>query len=123
LDDFGTGYSALSYLTRFNWDELKIDRSFIQGALCDPMNLTIIKTIKILAQEMNAKLTIEGVETHEQHELLRKIGCDTVQGYLFGPPVPLNELQPNVLRCLASTLSESNIESIPLKRRYAISIE
>jgi diguanylate cyclase (GGDEF)-like protein len=123
LDDFGTGYSALSYLTRFNWDELKIDRSFIQGALCDPMNLTIIKTIKILAQEMNAKLTIEGVETHEQYELLLKIGCDTVQGYLFGPPVPLSDLQAIVLRSLASALSENSIESIPLEHRYAISIE
>jgi EAL domain-containing protein (putative c-di-GMP-specific phosphodiesterase class I) len=124
LDDFGTGYSALCYLTRFNWDELKIDRSFIQGALCDPMNLAIIKTIKILAQDMNAKLTIEGVETQEQHELLRRIGCDTVQGYLFGPPVPLNELQSMVLHSLAPAFSDSNIESIPLEHltRYAISI-
>jgi EAL domain-containing protein (putative c-di-GMP-specific phosphodiesterase class I) len=87
------------------------------------MNLTIIKTIKILAQEMNAKLTIEGVETHEQHELLLKIGCDTVQGYLFGPPVPLSDLQAVVLRSLASALSENSIEPIPLKHRYAISIE
>jgi EAL domain-containing protein (putative c-di-GMP-specific phosphodiesterase class I) len=62
---------------------------------------------------MNAMLTIEGVETHEQHELLR-VGCDTVQGYLFGLPVPLNELQPIVLGSFAPVPSESDIESIRL---------
>ncbi|MBX2805134.1 MAG: bifunctional diguanylate cyclase/phosphodiesterase [Hyphomicrobiales bacterium] len=110
LDDFGTGYSALSYLARFNWDELKIDRSFIQGALCDPMNLTIIRTVKILAQEIDAKLTIEGVETHEQHELLRGIGCDTAQGYLFGPPVPLADLEPLLLGALTGKQTKGKDE-------------
>ena len=125
LDDFGTGYSALAYLTRFRWDELKIDRSFIKGALCDPMNLTIIKTIKMLAEEMKSKLTIEGVETEEQHELLRRIGCDAAQGYLFGAPVPLNELKPVLLRNYAAVKAGGNAETIPVigGSRYAISIE
>jgi EAL domain-containing protein (putative c-di-GMP-specific phosphodiesterase class I) len=104
LDDFGTGYSALAYLTQFRWDELKIDRSFIGRAWSDPINLTIIKAVKMLAQQMNAKLTIEGVEKLEQCNLLREIGCDMVQGYLFGPPVPLSELQPALLRHLGAAL-------------------
>jgi diguanylate cyclase (GGDEF)-like protein len=111
LDDFGTGYSALSYLTQFRWDELKIDRSFIGRAWSDPINLTIIKVIKMLAQQMNAKLTIEGVENLKQRDLLREVGCDMVQGYLFGSPVPLSELQPILLRHLAVALAGSDAEA------------
>jgi EAL domain-containing protein (putative c-di-GMP-specific phosphodiesterase class I) len=113
LDDFGTGYSALAYLTQFNWDELKIDRSFIGRAWSDPINVAIIKAIKMLAQQMNAKITVEGVEYIEQCELLREIGCDTAQGYLFGAPVPLNELQPFLLRNLAAALAASNPTATP----------
>jgi diguanylate cyclase (GGDEF)-like protein len=113
LDDFGTGYSALAYLTQFNWDELKIDRSFIGRAWSDPINVAIIKAIKMLAQQMNAKITVEGVEYIEQCELLREIGCDTAQGYLFGPPVPLNELQPILLRNLAAAFAVSNPTATP----------
>jgi EAL domain-containing protein (putative c-di-GMP-specific phosphodiesterase class I) len=107
LDDFGTGYSALSYLTQFAWDELKIDRIFIGRVWSDPINLTIIKAVKMLAQQMKAKITIEGVENLEQCDLLREIGCDTAQGYLFGAPAPLGELQPTLLRKLAAALVES----------------
>jgi diguanylate cyclase (GGDEF)-like protein len=107
LDDFGTGYSALAYLTQFRWDELKIDRSFIGRAWSDPINLAIIKAIKMLAQQMNAKLTVEGVEYAEQCELLREIGCDTAQGYFFGRPLPLDELQPLLLRNLAASFVAS----------------
>jgi diguanylate cyclase (GGDEF)-like protein len=114
LDDFGTGYSALAYLTRFDWDELKIDRSFICRAWSDPINLTIIKAVRLLARQMNAKLTIEGVETAEQHDLLREIGCDMAQGYLFGKPAPLGELQGTFLRQLAAAGAERDA---PLNRQ------
>jgi diguanylate cyclase (GGDEF)-like protein len=111
LDDFGTGYSALSYLTQFSWDELKIDRSFIGRAWSDPVNLAIIKAVKMIAKQMNAKLTIEGVENLEQRDLLNEIGCDTAQGYFFSPPVPLSELQPILLRNLVPISAESGVRT------------
>lgn len=113
LDDFGTGYSALSYLTQFAWDELKIDRGFIRRAWSDPINLTIIKAVTMLSRQMNAKITIEGVETPEQYHLLREIGCDTAQGFLFSPPVPLSELQPILLRNLAAMLAKHTASMDP----------
>jgi EAL domain-containing protein (putative c-di-GMP-specific phosphodiesterase class I) len=94
LDDFGTGYSALSYLTKFEWDELKIDRSFVASLLSNPMNLAIIRTVRALARKMGAKVTVEGIETVEQRKLLTRLGCDAGQGYLFGRPVPAREIRP-----------------------------
>lgn len=125
LDDFGTGYSALAYLTQFAWDELKIDRSFIGRAWCDPINLTIIKAVKMLAEQMHAKLTIEGVETPEQRDLLREICCDTAQGYLFGRPMPLADLQPMLLRHVAAALaaSEAGSSAQGQQPRAAIAVE
>jgi diguanylate cyclase (GGDEF)-like protein len=93
LDDFGTGYSALSYLTKFEWDELKIDRSFVASLLSNPMNLAIIRTVRALARKMGAKVTVEGIETVEQRRLLTRLGCDAGQGYLFGRPVPAQEIR------------------------------
>lgn len=119
LDDFGAGYSALGYLTRFAWDELKIDRSFIKRAASDPINLMIIRTVKELAQKMNARVTVEGVETREQRDLLRKIGCDTAQGYLFGHPVPVDELMPFLLRNNTATLDEGDAHPRAASSRLA----
>jgi len=93
LDDFGTGYSALSYLTRFRWDELKIDRSFVDRALDDPLTLMIVRMVKVIAQTMKADLTVEGIETPEQRDAFALIGCGTAQGYLFGRPMPFAELE------------------------------
>jgi diguanylate cyclase (GGDEF)-like protein len=124
LDDFGTGYSALAYLTQFRWDELKIDRSFIGRAWSDPINLTIIKAVKMLAEQMQAKLTIEGVETPEQHALLREIACDTMQGYLFGKPMPLAELQPMLLRHVAAALAARETAAAPVAQpRGAVAVD
>lgn len=92
LDDFGTGYSALSYLTKFRWDELKIDRSFVDRALDDPLTLMIVRMVKVIAQTMRATLTVEGIETPEQKEAFALIGCATAQGYHFGRPVPFSDL-------------------------------
>jgi diguanylate cyclase (GGDEF)-like protein len=92
LDDFGTGYSSLSYLTKFPFDRIKIDRSFTQGmgkrSDCD----AIISSVLTLARGLNISITAEGVETDEQATLLRSAGVDFLQGYLFGRPVPLDEL-------------------------------
>ena len=113
LDDFGTGYSALAYLTRFAWDELKIDRSFIESASTNTINFTIIRAVRMLARKMSARVTVEGVETHEQCDLLRTIGCDTVQGYLFGRPLPRDELLPLLLNNCAAALDDSDTHKKP----------
>lgn len=97
LDDFGTGYSALSYLTKFKWNELKIDRSFTEAARENPVNWTIIRGVRILAKDIGARVIAEGIETPEQEAKLANIGCDIGQGFLYSRPIPFNELLP-VLR-------------------------
>lgn len=88
LDDFGTGYSALSYLTRFPVDTLKIDRSFIKDLPGDRSSAELVKAIVSLGHSLEMNLVAEGVETREQAEHLIGLGCQLVQGYLYGKPVP-----------------------------------
>jgi EAL domain-containing protein (putative c-di-GMP-specific phosphodiesterase class I) len=93
LDDFGTGYSALSYLSNFKWDELKIDRSFVIACESSPKALNIVNVIKSLADKMNADLLVEGLETREQAETFKKLGCQYGQGYYFSKPIPVEQLR------------------------------
>ncbi len=88
IDDFGTGFSSLSYLAKLPVDTLKIDRSFIIDMTTAPEGLALVSTIIKLAQAMHLKVVAEGVETEEQQRLLRLLGCDEMQGYLFSKPVP-----------------------------------
>jgi len=88
IDDFGTGYSSLSYLKRLPVDCLKVDRSFVRDMIDDPMDYGIVETIVALAYSMNIITVAEGVETAEQFRAARTLGCDAVQGYLFGAPQP-----------------------------------
>lgn len=97
LDDFGTGYSALSYLRLFDWDELKVDRSFVRSIGSDPHSLSIIQAVVGLASQLGIKVTVEGVETEEQRNLLRHVGCRIGQGYLFGAAMPLTALSARLL--------------------------
>jgi len=90
LDDFGTGYSSLSYLTRFHWDEIKLDRTFVNNLDTDSLGLSVIEAVLILARKTGAKVVVEGVETFRQLELLRSAGCDIGQGYFIGRPVPID---------------------------------
>jgi diguanylate cyclase (GGDEF)-like protein/PAS domain S-box-containing protein len=92
LDDFGTGYSSLSYLARLPIDSLKIDRSFIMQMPKSPEQMAIVSTVISLARALNLKVVAEGVETEEQSNLLRLLRCDEVQGYLFGKPMPPEEI-------------------------------
>ncbi|MBD8893942.1 putative bifunctional diguanylate cyclase/phosphodiesterase [Roseibium litorale] len=92
LDDFGTGYSSLSYLRLYPFDRIKIDKSFVDEMAGRPDSLAIISTIISLAQTLGMTVTAEGVETEAQAELLRKMGCDSLQGYHFGRPVRSEEL-------------------------------
>lgn len=87
IDDFGTGYASLSYLNRFRFDYLKIDRSFISGLTRRPRNDTIAASIISLSHGLQMKVVAEGVETDAQLTFLREHGCDEVQGFLFSPPV------------------------------------
>ena len=88
LDDFGTGYSSLSYLTSFPVDIIKIDRSFVMGCTTEPKNLIIIKAIIAMGHSMDKQIVAEGIETEEQFALMKELGCDEGQGYLFKHPVP-----------------------------------
>jgi diguanylate cyclase (GGDEF)-like protein/PAS domain S-box-containing protein len=92
MDDFGIGYSSLSYLRSFPFDKIKIDRSFMRDLTKRGDSLAIIKAIIGLGQSLGMSTTAEGVETEEQLELVRKHGCDEVQGFLFSPPLALPAL-------------------------------
>ncbi|MEW6689030.1 MAG: EAL domain-containing protein [Pseudomonadota bacterium] len=93
LDDFGTGHSSLAYLSRLPIDTVKIDRSFIRGMTENADHTSIVSTIISLAQALRLKVVAEGVETEEQAQLLRLLRCDQMQGYLFSPPLPLDEVE------------------------------
>ncbi|OZB57941.1 MAG: hypothetical protein B7X39_20405 [Lysobacterales bacterium 14-68-21] len=93
LDDFGTGYSSLSYLQRMPLDEIKIDRSFVQGINHGEHGATITRMIISLADNLGIKTVAEGVETAEQRDFLYRHGCRHYQGYLFGEAVPLEAFE------------------------------
>ena len=91
LDDFGTGYSSLSYLTSFPVDTIKIDRSFVMGCTSEPKNLIIIKAIIAMGHSLGKHIVAEGIETDAQFEMMKALGCDQGQGYLFKHPVPADD--------------------------------
>ncbi len=93
LDDFGTGYSSLSYLKRLPLDQLKIDQSFIRDLLADSNSSVIAQTIISLSQAMGLSVIAEGVETEEQRDFLVQMECHSFQGYLFSPPVKVDEFE------------------------------
>jgi EAL domain-containing protein (putative c-di-GMP-specific phosphodiesterase class I) len=97
LDDFGTGYSSLSYLQRLPLDQLKIDQSFVRNILLDSKDAAIAQTVVHLAQDLGLSVMAEGVETQGQRDFLERIGCHAFQGYLFGRPVTLQELEQRLL--------------------------
>jgi len=92
MDDFGTGYSSLSYLRSFPFNKIKIDRSFVRDISDQNSSLAIIKGVTSLAASLNMITTIEGVETAEQLDYVRPLGCAEIQGYLFSPPKSLEEI-------------------------------
>jgi len=92
IDDFGTGYSSLAYLRRFALDELKIDRSFVADIGTNLDDRAIAQTIVAMSQTLGFSVVAEGIETEEQLRVLRDIGCNVGQGYLFATPLPPDEL-------------------------------
>jgi diguanylate cyclase (GGDEF)-like protein/PAS domain S-box-containing protein len=97
LDDFGTGYSSIGYLNKAIFHKLKIDGSFVREAGSRPENVAIIQSIVQLAKSFRMSITAEGVETAEDFERMRDLGCDTIQGYLFGKPLPYERANQMVL--------------------------
>jgi diguanylate cyclase (GGDEF)-like protein len=93
LDDFGTGYSSLSYLQRFPFDKVKIDRSFISDVTTPGGSSSIIQAVVTIAMARDMVTTAEGVETAEQLEILRALGCTQMQGYLFSAARPAHEVR------------------------------
>jgi len=101
LDDFGTGYSSLSYLRRLPLDQLKIDRSFVQGITRDASESAIVETIISMGHHLGMDVIAEGVETTTELEFLRAKGCNAFQGFLFSKPVPANEFAQLLSKPLA----------------------
>jgi diguanylate cyclase (GGDEF)-like protein len=92
LDDFGTGYSSLGYLKKAPFDKIKIDQSFVRGAASSTnRNAAIIRAIVTLAETLGMDTCAEGVETHDDLELIRELGVSMVQGYIFGRPSPAED--------------------------------
>lgn len=91
IDDFGTGYSSLAYLKRFPLDVLKVDQSFVRNLCNDAEDRAIANAVIKLAHALDMTVIAEGVETEAQHAILRDMGCNLCQGYLFGRPMPANE--------------------------------
>ena len=92
VDDFGTGYSSLSYLLSFPFHKIKIDRSFITGLADNESSRAIVRAIGDLAQNLNMRVTAEGIETERQLQQVRKLGCTEIQGYLLSRPRPATEI-------------------------------
>ncbi len=103
IDDFGTGYSSLSYLRRFPIDLLKVDREFVKDVDTDRADADIVCAIITLAHALDVKVLAEGVETDQQRDFLHDQGCDYLQGYLYGKPMPASSFADSFLKQQHST--------------------
>lgn len=94
MDDFGSGYSSLNNLKDFQFDMIKIDMAFLRDFATKPQSRVIISAVVDMAKKLGLHTLAEGVETEEQYAFLKSIGCEVLQGYLFSPPVPFEEIRP-----------------------------
>jgi diguanylate cyclase (GGDEF)-like protein len=106
LDDFGTGYSSLSYLLNLPVDELKIDQSFIHDLEFDQRRVELVKTVLSMGHTLGKRVVAEGVETREQLEILRGLGCEFVQGYLISEPLAISSVETMLLSNVLNIASE-----------------
>ena len=100
MDDFGTGYSAFNILKDIEIDILKIDKEFFKNLENNKRAQIIIETIINMCKKLKIKTVAEGIETKQQVEFLKKIGCDIIQGYYFSKPIPVEEFENRYLRGL-----------------------
>jgi diguanylate cyclase (GGDEF)-like protein/PAS domain S-box-containing protein len=94
IDGFGAGFSSLAHLRRLPVDALKIDLSFVRGATTDPDDASVVTAVIAVAHSLDLRVVAQGVETEAQVALLRSLGCDEVQGFLWSPPLPAEECEP-----------------------------
>lgn len=92
LDDFGTGYSSMNYLKRLPINSIKVDQSFVNGLLDDKDSLAIVRSIITLSKNLGFQITAEGIETLDQAEILKFLGCETLQGFYFSKPLSKNNI-------------------------------
>jgi EAL domain-containing protein (putative c-di-GMP-specific phosphodiesterase class I) len=97
MDDFGTGYSSLGYLLSFPFSKIKIDRSFIKGLSDKSESRVIVRAVADLARNLGMGVTAEGVETDQQLQQVRILGCTEMQGYLFSQPLPAADMHQKFL--------------------------
>lgn len=111
LDDFGTGYSSISYLSSFELDEVKFDKDFT-STLGKPgdKNIYILKTVADLGRSLDYHIVTEGIETEEQLEIVKNVGCEVYQGYYFSKPVPFEEFVP--------ILRKNHLENADILSKY-----
>ncbi len=107
MDDFGTGYSSLSYLSRFPFGKIKIDRSFVRCMHSDEAVSAIVSCIIGLGRSLDVTITAEGVETTQQADMLRALGCDQAQGFLYGRPADAKEALKRITDTARPVLSVS----------------
>ncbi len=105
IDDFGTGFSSLAHLKRFPLDVLKVDRYFVKDIQFAPVNAAIFNSILALCKGLGLGIIAEGVETREQLETLRELGCQNVQGYFISRPVPAEQIIPLLERDWSQALA------------------
>jgi EAL domain-containing protein (putative c-di-GMP-specific phosphodiesterase class I) len=92
LDDFGTGYSSFAYLAKFPVDKIKIDRMFLKNIVDTQASRSVVRSVQVLAEGLGMKVLCEGVETMEQYETVRDMGCAQIQGFYFGKPQSADDI-------------------------------
>lgn len=98
IDDFGTKYSSLSYLRKFPFNTIKIDRSFLQNITKNPEDAAIISAIVTIAESLKLTIVAEGVENKDQVTLLHELRCDNIQGYVHSPPLSVDDMEQYLLK-------------------------
>jgi EAL domain-containing protein (putative c-di-GMP-specific phosphodiesterase class I) len=119
MDDFGTGYSSLSYLWKFPFDKIKIDRSFMLALGSEDRQVSdVLQAVVSLSRALRMRVTAEGVETEVQMNFLKALGCDEVQGFYWGRPMPAEEVALEILRDV-QRLGPPAPAQVPAARRLA----
>lgn len=117
LDDFGTAYSSLSYLQRFSFNKVKIDKSFVQGMFDIPANMAVVRAVIGIGRDLGIEVVAEGVEERIQVDRLMREGCRRMQGYYFSKPKPFVDIASELARSQLSGLVDDD-EEFPTRRHW-----